>query len=309
MSKTTAMNEVRVREVLEEYLGRRKVENVISEILEVIQKESKHNHNGEIFYVHKDEAGTLVISTESIMDDAVKRILNLYLEEDDVQECFEQFTAGVNLLAKANNIETISIPGANSSTYVSLLDYIPANDAENNFKINLKEAIANEIQDFEVLVNDPSFENGKLQFVAGKKPAVGYSYNEIEKLAEENGLRIGTKYEYILFLATMINRLIADGWSESDAWKAVCYDSKELGHYRNSADAKGDFESTGSRKIVGKCDLANTYKILAKDENAGGFWLAGGCYFCNGDSFPLAYIGLYNGYDDHYDNSVGWFVL
>ena len=212
--------------------------------------------------------------------------------------------------ATANSIETIAIPGYNSSIYVSLLDHIPTSDAENNFKINLKEAVEKKIQDFEVPVNDPSVdENGKLQFFAGKMPAVGYCYSEIEKLAEANGIRIGTKYEYILFLATMINRLIDDGWSEMAAWKAVCCDSKELGHYSDSADSKGDFESTGSRKIMGKCDLANTYKILARDEKTSGFWLASGNYSNEGSYYPLADYNISNNYNSYNYHGVGWFVL
>ena len=41
-----------------------------------------------------------------------------------------------------------------------------------------------------------------------------------------------------------------------------------------SEDAKYNFEPTGSRIICGFYDLANTYKIFAEDEEAGGFWLA-----------------------------------
>ncbi|MBR2588221.1 MAG: hypothetical protein IKD77_03320 [Bacilli bacterium] len=86
-----------------------------------------------------------------------------------------------------------------------------------------------------------------------------------------------------------------EGWSESEAWNAVCLDSKELGHYYNSADAK--------------CDFANTYKILAKDEKTGVFRLAGGCYFINGDTCPLAKLSLDDRYDYRHNFCVGWFVL
>jgi len=102
---------------------------------------------------------------------------------------------------------------------------------------------------------------------------------------------------------------MAEGWSEEAAWYSVCVDSKKLGHYRNSSDAKLNFELTGSRKIAGKSDLANELKILAKDEKAGGFWLAGGNYRTLSYNNPLADFNLSNSYDDHFDNSVGWFVL
>ena len=72
--------------------------------------------------------------------------------------------------------------------------------------------------------------------------------------------------------------LVAKGWTCCEAWDAICNDSKNLGHYRNSHNAKHQFEDTGSREICGFFDLANTYKILAEDKEAGGFWLAGGYY-------------------------------
>ena len=61
--------------------------------------------------------------------------------------------------------------------------------------------------------------------------------------------------------------------------------------------------------IVGKGDLANTYKILAKDEKAGGFWIAGGNYGNLGYNYPLARLILCNNYDYRDNYGVGWFVL
>ena len=211
---------------------------------------------------------------------------------------------------KILGIETIYVEGSDSKIYSELLEHKALNDCEKEFMNNLRTAIEAGIKSFKVPVCDPSIdENGKLQFVPGCKVAVGYSYNELEKLAEKNSFRLGTKNEYFLFLGTILNRLIAEGWSETAAFEAVCTDSTELGHYSNSADAKYDFELTGSRKIVGKCDLANTYKILAKDEKAGGFWFAGGNFDSYGNDYPLAYLDLNLSYGNHYSHGVGWFVL
>ena len=157
---------------------------------------------------------------------------------------------------------------------------------------------------------DPSIdENGSLQFVAGCKPAVDYSYNELKEIAIKNGVQLGSKNQYVLFLATIIHRLVEEGWSKAGAFFAVCTDSNQLGHYWNSEKARHDFEVTGSRKIAGKCDLANTYKILKNDEKAGGFWVASGRCHCYGYDFPLANLNLFSYYDIHYFYGVGWFVL
>ncbi len=313
MSKTSARNEVQVRTVMEEYIGKRKVAKVTEEILEVMQKESKHIHNGKTFYIHTDEAGALVLTAEPTIEDQVKQVLTSWLEEDEIEDCLKQLME-VNLVDPDVGFETIMVEGSESGYYTILMKHKPQNDREQKFMKDLEAAIKAKVKSFRVPVNDLSFDmNGKIQFVSGFKPAVGYSYNELEKIANENDLRLGTKDEYILFLGWLINSLINEGWSEDNSWKAVCCDSRELGHYLNSARAKRDFEVTGSRKIAGKADLSNAYKVLARDEKAGGVWLAGGDYLDNGDDCPLAYLYLDDNYDDDYhdddDSGVGWFVL
>lgn len=309
MINATAMNEVQVRTIMEEYIGKRKVAKVTEEILEVMQEESKHTHKGKTFYIHTDEAGALVLTAESMLEGQVKQVLTSWLEDDEVEDCLRQLMGG-NPVNPDVGFETIMVEGSGSGYYTVLMNYKPKNDQEREFMKNLEAAINAKVESFRVPVNDPSIDmNGKIQFASGFKPAVGYSYNELEKLAKENGVRLGTKNEYCLFLGTMIIRLMAEGWSENDAWEAVCCDSKKLGHYCNSEDAKDGFEPTGSRMIAGKCDLANAYKILAKDEKAGGFWLASGCYGSNSNNYPLAGLYLNDGYDYHDIDSVGWFVL
>lgn len=190
-------------------------------------------------------------------------------------------------------IETIFVEGSDSKIYFELLKHRPVNAWEKRFKKNLRKAIKAKIQSFKVPVCNPSIStNGKLQFVPGcKVAAVGYSYNELEKLSQENGVRLGTKNEYFLFLGTIINRLMAEGWSETEAFEAVCT------------------ESTSRKKIVGKYNLTNAYKILAKDEKAGGFWIVDG--LCEGSCYdrPVADFTLINDYDFHCPYSVGWFVF
>ena len=182
------------------------------------------------------------------------------------------------------------------------------------FKQLLTDAIKKGLKDFYRPRLDPSFdENGEISYKPGEKPAVGRSYNWWEKKAKEfcreRGSRLGTITEYVAFLGVLLKRLVASGWKVQDAWSAVCNDSKELGHYWNSKNAKYDFDPTGSREICRFFDLANTFKILAEDEETGGFWLAGGGYNEDGIDCPLAGLVHFDNRNSDYDYSVGWLVL
>lgn len=195
------------------------------------------------------------------------------------------------------------------------LKYQPKTDEERKFKKLVETAIKNGLRDFWCPVYDPSFDdNGRICYEPGKMPAVGKSYiwweENAKKYAPERGSRLGTKSEYVAFLAVLIKELVAFGKSVEWAWNAVCCDSKELGHYRNSKDAKHNFETTGSREICGWYDLANTYKILAEDEDAGGFWRAGGNYFIYSNLGPLVGLDYSNNHRwfDQLD-SCGWLVF
>lgn len=160
---------------------------------------------------------------------------------------------------------------------------------------------------------DPSFNEGGICYESGKKPAVGKSYNWWSQVAKrfkpEYNSRLGTKTDYVAFLGVLIKKLVENGWTVERAWNAVCNDSKELGHYWNSENAKNDFELTGCREICGFYDLANCYKILAEDGETGGFWRAGGCYIRGSDYYPLAGL-ICNDYQNGGNFfSVGWLVL
>ena len=310
MSKATAKNEIQV--VLQEYLGNRKAAKVAETVYTVIQKETQHTHNGKKFFINEDSNGALVLTMESMVKEQVEKILTQYLEKDEVQECLQQLIVG-GILTETEltaEFETITVEGSDSQIYFDMLKYAPASETEKEFLEFLNEAVDAGVKTFKVPVCDPSIdENGSLQFVAGCKPAVGYSYNELKKIAIKNGVQLGSKKQYVIFLATIIHRLVEEGWSKADAFFSVCTDSTQLGHYWNSEKARHYFEVTGSRKIAGKCDLANTYKILRNDEKGGGFWVASGDYKFYGFNNPLANLNLNFNYDIHYKNCVGWFVL
>ena len=310
MSKTTAKNEIQV--VLQEYLENRKAAKVAEFVYAVMQTETQHTHNGKMFFINEDSNGALVLTMESMIKEQVETILTQYLEKDEVRECLQQLMVGgisteTELTAE---FETTTVEGSDSQIYLDILKYTPANVAEKEFLEFLKEAVNAGVKTFKVPVCDPSIdENGSIQFVAGCKPAVGYSYNELKNLAIKNGVQLGSKNQYVLFMATIIHRLVEEGWSKVNAIFAVCTDSTEIGHYWNSKNAKHTLEVTGSRKVAGKCDLSNAYKILANDEKAGGFWVASGDRLYYGNYYPLANLYLNYRYDNHFYYCVGWFVL
>lgn len=232
MSKATAKNEIQV--VLQEYLGNRKAAKVAETVYAVIQKETRHTHNGKMFFINEDSNGALVLTMESMVKKQVETILTQYLEKDEVQECLQQLIVGgisteTELTAE---FETITVEGSDSQIYFDMLKYAPASETEKEFLEFLKEAVDAGVKTFKVPVCDPSIdENGSLQFVAGCKPAVGYSYNELKEIAIKNGVQLGSKKQYVIFLATIIHRLVEEGWSKADAFFAVCTDSTQLGHY------------------------------------------------------------------------------
>lgn len=210
-----------------------------------------------------------------------------------------------------SKFETIEIQGSKCDLYEKLMKHKPRHYSEKLFMNNLREAINHSIKTFHVFVNDPSIKDGKLQFYSGYVPDIGESYEELESIAKKNNLRLGSKNEYILFMGNIIHKLINEGWNEKDAWHSVCVDSNELGHYSNSKDSSFELELTGSRKIAGKCDMANTFKILAKDDKNDCFWIASGGFNCNSKKYPLTYMYTYSNfkYAFYVVPGVGWYVF
>jgi len=208
--------------------------------------------------------------------------------------------------------DCILVEASKLSLKDSFMSHKPKTRAEKKFKESLTEVIKTGIEDFYRPAMDPSFADGiktKIHYNAGDLPAIGKSYNWWKKTIKDSKWCLGTKAQYVAFLGVLIKILVAKGWTCCEAWDAVCNDSKNLGHYRNSDNAKHKFEYTGSREICGFFDLANTYKILAKDEETGDFWWAGGDCGNHGDYAPLADYGLSSDYNINHNYSVAWLVL
>ena len=222
---------------------------------------------------------------------------------------------------KSNSIPKITIPEINFvqieaeslSWEDKFMDYLPQTEEEGWTKGLIAEAIKSRVKNFYRPIMDPSFTDDGITYVAGKKPAVGESYkwwvDTAKKYDPSRKSRLGTRLEYGAFLGVLIKKLVEEGKPVEWAWNAVCNDSKELGHYLNSEDAKHEFEPTGSRCICGFYDLANTCKILADDEGTDGCWIAGGDYDNFGYYVPLADLCYVDCHMFDYSFSVGWLVL
>ena len=211
-----------------------------------------------------------------------------------------------------SEIITMLIEAEELSINDAFLQYEPRTEREIETKMLILEAIENKVKNFKRPICDPSFTDDSktdICFKAGNMPAVGKSYNWWANIAKKHNMKLGTRLQYGAFLGVLIKKLIKAGDSVEWAWNAVCNDSKELGHYGNSKNPKNNFELTGSRCIWGFYDLANTYKILAEDEEAGGFWLAGGCCSNFGNCYPLADLNLFTIRISVDVGSVGWLVL
>lgn len=194
--------------------------------------------------------------------------------------------------------------------------YHPHNQRGIEAKALISNAIRLGVKNFYCPKCDPSFTaDGKgICFAPGNKPAVGKSFNWWEAVAKsfcpERNSRLGTKLEYGAFLGVLIKKLIESGQGIFQAWDIVCINSKELGHYRNSENAKEGQEPTGSRCICGFCDLANAYKFLTQGTQSSCFNVASGDYRDFSFGHPIADIWEFEDCREEDDDyGVGWIVL
>ena len=194
-----------------------------------------------------------------------------------------------------------------------LLDYKPQKGLQEMVMNYIRKGIEMKLPPFRAPFVDPSEEDGKIVYKVGNKPAVGHSPNwwvkKFKEFMPSKNSRGANELQWAALLGRHMRYLFEEkNYTVEAAWRAVCNDSRDVGHYRNSVGAKHDFEPTGSRKVGDFFDLANTCKILVKSDGSG-FLLAGGnCYF-NSGKYPLADLVTFcNPYDD-YCSSVGLLVL
>lgn len=157
-------------------------------------------------------------------------------------------------------------------------------------------------------VYEPSKDDGgNIQYVSGVNVLRGlnsYNWEEaFQNYSPENGSRMSSITTYFLLLL----RLLKDGFATVEQ---LANDSKEIGHYWDSKNAKHELEKTGERQLGGLYGFAgNTYKIVKDSESSSGFSILGGSYDIYGDKYPLADVAHVIDPNFTKDNGVGLLEL
>ena len=168
---------------------------------------------------------------------------------------------------------------------------------------------------FTCMTIDPSVKDGKLVYQKGLPIETGFSQNQWAKMLKDynpsRNSRQMTRTEFACRNLFLIQKLVKSGYEIEEAWKAVCDDSRKIGHYRNSDNPKHGFEPTGSREVCGFCDLGNAWKFIAEDpwDVSGGFWAAGGDCNDGSDHYPVADLVRNCHVDCYYGSGVGMLAL
>lgn len=198
----------------------------------------------------------------------------------------------------------------------SFMQYEPQTFEGKRVKASIIKAKKIGMKNFRIPAMDPSFDDDgeTIIYCKGRKPAVGRSanwwYENAPKFMLGKNSRLRDELEHDVVLGIMLIKHLVEeqGYQVAEAWKEVCVDSKDLGHYRKSKNAKHDFETTGSRQI-GKCfDLGNTCKIVKKRE-VSGFVRYGGNFKNLSYRYPLADVNSFNDPFIVCNFSVGELVL
>lgn len=177
------------------------------------------------------------------------------------------------------------------------LQYEPKTDRQCQTKeLFLAARAKGRLHAFTCMAIDPSLDpvTGELVYQPGLPPAVGKSYKEWESMFEnyapDRNSRVLSKTEGVCKRLELIGRLVEwKKWSIEKAWNTVCDHSRKIGHFKDSDNAKNDFELTGSREICGFYDLGNTFKMLAEDpwEKSGKFLVTSGSYNRDSRDYPI----------------------
>lgn len=201
------------------------------------------------------------------------------------------------------NIEDISLQDP-------FMQYEPETFWEKELKNSMIMAKKMGMKNFRKPCIDPSFaDNGEtIIYRVGEKPAVGKTVKwwkrKVPDFMPEKNSRILYDIEKYVSLGIIIRNLVEEEeYMIRDAWKIVCFNSKDIAHYRDSKDAKKYLEMTGSRAVGKWCDLGNTCKIVERYKK-GGFAIFGGPYYCYGEQYPLANSGMVTSIDGVYVTSI-----
>lgn len=218
---------------------------------------------------------------ETTLKNDIQVVLKAHNSEQKATKATEKFPT--SFLTDFNNFETILVDGSNVEQYSKILSLIPKTKSEEYFFITLKKALTLGIKEFKVPTKYYFIsEDGELQFNSISPFCVSMSYNQMVDIGKMNKLRLGTKYEYCLYQATVINILLQKGLSTQDAF---CYYSKIIN--------------------------PNVCKVLAKEEteSSPAFWLAFNPKHELKQHYTFSDLIPFTLYDLPLENSIGWYIL
>ncbi|MBQ2938209.1 MAG: hypothetical protein IJE05_04970 [Clostridia bacterium] len=157
-------------------------------------------------------------------------------------------------------------------------------------------------------VFEPSADGkGGLQFVRGEKPKVGFDCYKWQKLmteySPENESGKCSIHTYFLLQLRWLKEGIV-------TLEQLADDSKDIGHYRDSENAKHDVELTGQREFGGLYGLiGNTWKMLGDPNSKFGFSVVGGDCYDDGKEHPAADVFRIRNSNFKDNNTVGLLEL
>ena len=193
------------------------------------------------------------------------------------------------------------------------LTHVPQDQEERKLMLMITEAIKSGLSDFRAQSMDATLDKkGNISYLAGMNPisdktASWWQENAKNFMPEKNS-RLGSKKQRVVFLAILIKELIEkEGYSVGKAWRVVCKESKELGHYRNSKNSSYKLEVTGSRQVGQWYDLANTSKIVTDERQK--FYLVNGNLNHYDYNWPFMYFHNISPFDESQGYITGWVVM
>ena len=164
-------------------------------------------------------------------------------------------------------------------------------EMQKKFRVYLMNALENMPEEgFRwIPVYEPSKNDGdNLKFDSGENVFIGLTSYKWEEALQSYSLENGSRMSSIITYFLLLLRLLKDGFATIEQ---LADDSKEIGHYRDSENAKYEFEKTGERQLGGLYGLAgNTYKIVKNLKSCSGFSILGGDYRSYGLNCSLASV-------------------
>ena len=181
-------------------------------------------------------------------------------------------------------------------------------------KTQIQKAIESGLNDFLKPVYDPSFVNfdpdykkdDNLTFEPKKEPILRRTFEWWEEVAKSVGGHIATRTEYNAFLGVLIKALFEKKNSEI-VWDLVANNKEWLGTFipGGTSNSFKKVYQTGTTKVCGFDDLANTYKLLKEDDPTGGFLIASGVFTGKKTNYSLSDMGKCYDADYKWYDAVG----